>query len=98
MSYFTEIEGDAAILASRGTYRQAALYSWDGHLFAKSGGGFVRLAADGSTSKSDMRIVRLITDIALYRDPLGRLTIKQTGGAKPLPGENRQALLAAPAE
>lgn len=98
MTYFTEIEGDAVILASRGVYRQSSLFKFDGKLFAKMGSGFVRLAADGSTSKSDLRIIRLITDINLFRDSLGRLSVTQSAGAKPLPGEFRQSLLAAPAE
>lgn len=98
MTYFKEIEGDAAIIASRGVYRQAQLYTFDGHLYARSGSGFIRLAVDGSTSKADTRIVRLITDIVLYRDQLGRLSVTAAPGAKPIPGETLQALLAPPAE
>ena len=96
MTYFQPIEGDAAILSIRGVYKQAKLYTMDGHLFAEASGGFVRLAADGSTSKEHMRIVKLVTDIELFKDPLGRLSVFRGSKNKPLIADDRQKLLGGP--
>lgn len=75
MGLFQELEGDVAILVSNGVYKQVPLYKRDGYLFAKSGGGFVRLHADGATSQASVRIDTLSIEGALYKDPLGRLAI-----------------------
>lgn len=96
MSYFKEIEGDCAILVSGGVYKQAPLFTMDGHLFAQTAGGYVRLARDGSTSKPKTRIQKLITDMPLYQDGLGRLTVQDGPRCKPLAAEHTRALLAAP--
>lgn len=93
MTFFKELEGDAAVLSIGGVFKQAPLFTLDGHLFAQAAGGFVRLAADGSTSKAKMRIVKLVTDAKLYRDPHGRLTVENGPKTKPLPEEKRQLLI-----
>ncbi|MBO6507320.1 MAG: hypothetical protein JJ979_02350 [Roseibium sp.] len=95
MSYFKEVEGDVAILAIGGVFKQCSLYTLDGYLFAQAAGGFVRLAADGSTSKSKMRIIKLVTDCDLYQDALGRLTVEQNDNTKPLVEDKRQLLIRA---
>lgn len=78
MTYFTELTGDQAVLTENGVYKPAPLYTMDGNLFAKAGGGYVRLSKDGSTSKAKLRINKLITDTVLYSDKFGRLCV--TGG------------------
>lgn len=93
MSYFKEIEGDVAILSIGGVFKQASLYTLDGYLFAQAAGGFVRLAADGSTSKSKMRIIKLVTDRALYQDALGRLTVEHNDNTKPIIEDKRLLLI-----
>ena len=47
---FHIIEGAQVILRSRGVYFQRELYYRGDRLFAKHGGGFVRLGQDGTTS------------------------------------------------
>lgn len=42
MSFFKQVEGEAAILVNNGVFSQVDLYSRDGYLFAKHGSGFVR--------------------------------------------------------
>lgn len=96
MSFFKEIEGDAAVLVENGIYRQVPLYTRDGFIYAKIGGGFVRLMADGSTSKGRMRLDFMSFDRALGRDALGRLCIEGTAGWRALDAPNRTALLGAP--
>lgn len=92
--FFKQIEGEAAILVGDGVYRQTDLYERNGFLFAKYGAGFIRLAADGSTSKAKMRLEAMSWDGALAQDALGRLCRPETAGAKPLVEDKRQKLLA----
>ena len=74
MSFFKEIEGEAAVLVKMGVYRQVPMYTRDGHVYAKIGGGFVRLMADGSTSQPGLRLEYLSWGTsALCRDKYGRL-------------------------
>ena len=73
MALFKHLEGETAILVENGVYKQTDLFVRNGGLFAKAGGGFVRLYADGSTSKAKCRIDALLYDGDLYRDRLGRL-------------------------
>lgn len=73
MSFFKEVEGEAAILVENGLFRQVPLYTRDGYLFAKYGSGFVRLMADGSTTRAKCRLDFMTWEGQLYRDGLGRL-------------------------
>lgn len=93
MSFFKEIEGEAAILVENGVYKQVPLYSRDGFLYAKIGGGFVRMMADGATTKAKLRLDFMTFDKPLYRDPLGRLCTADVAGAKPLEPAKAQLLL-----
>lgn len=93
MSFFKEIEGEAAVLVEKGVYRQVALYERDGFIYAKISGGFVRLMADGATTKSRMRLDFMSFDGALYRDSLGRLCTSDVKGAKALEPAKAQLLL-----
>lgn len=80
MSFFKQVEGEAAILVNNGVFSQVDLYSRDGYLYAKHGSGFVRLYADGSTSKAKLRL-----DFMSYGG--------HHKDAQPLTGEATQKLL-----
>lgn len=95
MSYFRalEPEGQVAVLVRNGVYVQAPLYTRAGYLFAKVGGGFVRLAYDGATSQPNTRIEALVCDVPLLRDAFGRLCDASVTGAKELPDDRKTLLL-----
>lgn len=97
MSFFQQVEGEAAVLVENGVYRQCDLYARDGYLYAKVGSGFVRLMADGATTKAKCRLDHLSWTGELRRDTLGRLCTVDVSGAKALEPTRRQALLGAPA-
>lgn len=94
--FFKQIEGDAAILVENGVYKQVDLYSRNGYLFAKLGSGFVRLMADGSTSKHKLRLDTISYEGNLGSDGLGRLCSGDHPKFKPLPQERQMLLLGAP--
>jgi len=78
---FQELEGQTAIVVSKGVYKQAPVYMRDdGSLFAKVGSGFIRLNGTGSTSHAGTRIDFLACDIPLFVNQFGHLFAK--GGAK----------------
>lgn len=81
---FSRLEGDTAILVHRGVYRSADLFSWDGKLFAQVAGGYVRLRADGSTTKDGVRLEHMEFEGPLYADRFGRLTVQGGEGRKPV--------------
>lgn len=94
MAFFKQVEGAGAVLIVNGVYTQVDVYSRDGFLFAKSGGGFVRLMSDGSTSKAKMRLDFLsVQDDELFATATGKLCFKDAAGAKLLPKERTQQLL-----
>lgn len=80
---FKLLDGETAILQQGGVFKQADLYEWDGKLFAKHGGGFIRLKENGSTSKDGINIEMLMLDKILYKDRFGRLCVEGKG-VKPL--------------
>ncbi|QSY98615.1 hypothetical protein J2J97_32440 (plasmid) [Rhizobium bangladeshense] len=84
MGYLQQIEGDSAMLIEKGVYKPADLYKMDDYLFAKVGSGFVRIDANGGTSKASARVHKLMYEGPLYKDSLGRLCVA--------PGEKRTAL------
>lgn len=96
MSFFRQIEGEAAVLVENGVYKQVDLYSRDGALYAKASGGFVKLYADGATTKAKLRLDTLSWDGELYRDALGRLLVDSRNGARLIEAPLRQKLLGAP--
>ncbi len=70
---FQELEGETCILVSVGVYTECRVYVRSGdELFAKLGSGFIRLYADGATSRSKYRIDILTVD-KLYRGHFGKL-------------------------
>lgn len=81
---FKALEGETAILVQGGVYRTADLYERDGKVFAAVAGGYVRLYANGSTSKDKLSLDVLALDAKLYVDRFGRLCVS--------PGEGRKAL------
>lgn len=93
--FFKHVEGEAAVLVENGTYKQVDLYTRDGYLYAKVGGGFVRIMADGSTTKAKLRLDFMSFDGALYRDKLGRLCTDTVKDAIALEPAKKQLLLGA---
>lgn len=77
MGLFQEIEGEAAVIIEGGVYKQVPIFKRNGYLYAKSGAGFIRLYADGSTTKPKCRLETLTWDNPeqLGRDSLGKLCI-----------------------
>ena len=96
MSFFQEVEGEAAILVENGVYKQVPVYSRDGYLYAKIAGGFVRMMADGSTTKARMRLDFMTSEKPLCRDPLGRLCTPDVKGAVSLEPAKAKLLLGGP--
>lgn len=72
---FKQLTGETVILQSGGVFKQADSYEWDGKLFAKHSGGFIRLKENGSTSKDGVNIEMLCLDAPLRKDRFGRLYV-----------------------
>lgn len=98
MGFFKEVEGEAAIVIIGGVFKQVPIYTRDGYLFAKVGGGFVRLFSDGSTTKSKMRLDYMSWEGDLRRDSMGRLCTSSVKGSKPLDIKQSTLLLGGPDE
>lgn len=94
MSFFKQVEGEAAVLVENGVYKQCDLFTRDGYLYAKVSGGFVRLMADGSTSKAKCSL-NFMSSGAPLASRLGRLCVEGTVGATALPPPAVQKLLGA---
>lgn len=95
MGFFKQVEGEAAVVVENGVYKQVDVYTRDGVLYAKSAGGFVKLYADGSTTKAKLRLETLSWEGALFRGSLGRLLVEPRDGAKAIDAPARQKLLGA---
>ena len=61
MDFFTVIPEGQGIIQARGVYRQVALFERKGRVYAKHGGGYVRLNQGGSTSAPNIRWTDLDT-------------------------------------
>ena len=98
MSFFQRVDGEAAVLSENGVFKQVDIYTRNGQLFAKAGGGFVRLMADGSTTKSKCRLDALSWEGPLFSDTFGRLygTKENVKGIKQLIGPAADKLLGLP--
>lgn len=90
---FRHLEGETAILVNRGVYRQCDLYEWDGKLFARDGGGYVRLKMNGTTSRDGTMLEQLQLDAPLFQDRFGRLCVTEGDGRKRLTGVSETKLL-----
>jgi hypothetical protein len=95
---FRHLEGDQALVVLGGVYRVADLYERDGKLFAAISGGYVRINANGLTSKDKMRVESLVTEEPLYKDRFGRLCIAPGPGRDALAETETRALLEPPTE
>lgn len=95
MSFFQQVEGEAAVIVSNGVYQQVDVYTRDGYLYAKVGSGFVRLHADGATTKAKTRLDHLSWTGPLCRDKLGRLCTSDVFGSQALESSKKQLLLGA---
>lgn len=96
MGLFQQAEGAAAVLVENGIYKQVDVYTRNGFIYAKAAGGFVRINADGSTTKAKMRLDTLSYDDQLGIDPVGRLCdLAMVPTAKPLPQKVTTKLLGA---
>jgi len=93
MSFFQEVEGEAAILVENGVYKQVPVYTRDGFLYARISGGFVRIMVDGATTKAKLRLDFLSWNGPLAKDAMGRLCKPDVAGAKLLSGDTQQRLL-----
>ena len=89
---FKPLEGDSAVMYQGGVFKPVDLATRNGYLFAKISGGYVRLYADGSTSKDGVKIDSLSTELPLFRDKLGRLGDASLTGAVGLDAPNLLAL------
>lgn len=76
MGMFQKLDGESVILVCPGgIYKQADLYARDALLYAKIGGGFIKLFYDKSTSSSRHRIDTLSWDNgSLWRTGTGVIT------------------------
>lgn len=98
MSFFKQIEGEAAVVTINGVYKQCDLYERDGYIYAKAAGGFVRLYQDGTTTKPKMRLETMSWTGDLNRDTHGRLCRPSVRGSLTLEAPKAQLLLGAPVE
>ena len=73
MVLFKEIEGETCILIKDGVYTQSTVHTRRGYIYARYGKGYVKLYADGCTSKDKLRAEFLTWEGSLYKDKLGRL-------------------------
>ena len=89
---FKPLEGDSAVLYQNGVFRQVDLATRGGYLFARLGSGYVRLYADGSTSKDGCKIDALSTENPLCRDRLNRICDTSVTGAKSIESKDLLAL------
>lgn len=96
MGFFKEVEGEGAVIIIGGVYKQVPLATRDGFLYAKTAGGYVRLMADGSTTKDKMRLDYMTWDGELRRDQYGRLCTPDVKGARSLEPERKTLLLGSP--
>jgi hypothetical protein len=96
MGFFKQVEGEAAIVVINGVYKQCDLYERDGYIYAKTAGGFVRLMADGSTTRAKMRLDFMTWTGSLCRDSIGRLCSPDVAGSRTLESNKAQLLLGSP--
>lgn len=73
MQLITRLENAFAWILCKGSYQQAPLYARNKQVFAKYGAGYIRLSAQGSTSKADVRWLEIDPgDVALLDLPQNR--------------------------
>lgn len=67
VNLFKEVVDRYAIVLQRGVYYQVPIYTLGTRMFVKHGGGFVRLAPSGATSKPNMTWLQIEGEY--YDDP-----------------------------
>ncbi len=75
MERFHEMDNAAAILASKGVYKQVKVFRRDKALYAQYGGGFIRLYK-GGTSLPNIRLDDLEVGEETVADDFGKLSLK----------------------
>ncbi|SON54303.1 hypothetical protein HDIA_0762 [Hartmannibacter diazotrophicus] len=96
---FQQVEGECATIVRKGRYKQVPVYTRDGYIFAKEGGCFIRLYADGSTSDPNYRLDNLPWEGPLARNKFGKLVDPRVvKDSLSLPDENKTLLLFGPSE
>lgn len=95
---FKQLEGDTVVIQENGVYTVHDLYERaDGSLWAQVGNKkFIRLKANGSTSKAKGHIDVMETEKKLYQDRFGRLCITDALDRKPVKTEDSTKLLQLP--
>lgn len=83
MNFFTIIPDAQAILHARGVYRQVPLYARGEKVYARYGGGYVRLSVGGATSAPNVRWAEF--------DPGNAIIEDRDGQAPEYHGEQRRA-------
>lgn len=82
---FNRLEGDTVLLKTQaGKFTPADLYTFQGGLFARVSGGYARLKKDGTTSMDGVSFVYIETNLDLYADAFGRISVEPRPGMKAL--------------
>ena len=80
---FAPIEDSTVVLVNNGVWNEYPLHVYAGMLFAKVGGGFVRINKDGTCSKPGLRVEVLKYERTLFVDRFGRLCVADGEGRRP---------------
>jgi hypothetical protein len=100
MSFFKKIDGEGAICVEKGVYKQTEVYERDGFIYIKAAGGFVRVMADGSTSKLGgslkLDFMTMPDSIRLAKSRYGYLCTAEVPDSKLLDKPATAKLLGAP--
>ena len=75
MDYFSPIPEGQAIILNRGVYRQSAVFSRAGKVYAKYGAGFVRLMQGRTSSHPNIRWIDIDTGDTKTVERHGYLTV-----------------------
>jgi hypothetical protein len=74
---FKRIETDNAVIVKGGVFKTADVYEFQGGLYLKAGGGFVRVKMNGATSVDGLSLHTLMRESGeLYADQFGRLCLE----------------------
>ena len=78
MNYFKEVPEASIIVRSRGVYRQVGMFARNGVVYAKQGGGFVKLSQGGATSQTGTMWVDIDAGDAEVEESKGLVRIKES--------------------
>jgi hypothetical protein len=73
MSLFKSLPG-TVVLGSKGTYTESPLFELDNQIYAKHGKTYIRLRANGSTSRDKVFWKAIETPVE-YHFPIGNMTL-----------------------